>query len=135
VARQRHHSEEQIIDAYTATTKRGIERLDPHTEYATPAIRATLELRDGGCVFPGCTTPARDCDAHHIIPWWAGGPTSLWNLVVLCPHHHGTVEPSHNPDADRWKIRLREDGIAEIIPPLRVDPSQRPRLHARFHTR
>jgi len=79
--------------------------------------------------------PPRDCEAHHIIPWRLGGPTALWNLVLLCAHHHGTVEPSHDPQADRWKIRLREDGIAEIIPPLRVDPSQRPRLHARFHTR
>jgi len=218
----------QIIDAYAAATKRGLERLDPHTEYVTPAmrradallamvnhhaqeslapnhggdrpriviavpydkvladcwgagllstgdqidagtarrllcdadlmpailggpsevldvgraqrlvtpaIRAALELRDGGCVFPGCATPARDCEAHHIIPWRLGGPTALWNLVLLCAHHHGTVEPSHDPDADRWKIRLREDSVPEIIPPLRVDPSQRPRLHARFHTR
>jgi hypothetical protein len=101
----------------------------------TPAIRAALELRDGGCVFPGCATPARDSEAHHIIPWRLGGPTALSNLVLLCAHHHGTIEPSHDPDADRWKIRLRDDGIAEIIPPLRVDPSQRPRLHARFHTR
>ena len=101
----------------------------------TPAIRAALELRDGGCVFPGCATPARDCDAHHIIPWRLGGPTALWNLVLLCAHHHGTVEPSHDPAADRWKVRLRADGTPEIIPPLRVDPSQRPRLHARFHTR
>jgi hypothetical protein len=101
----------------------------------TPAIRAALDLRDGGCVFPGCTTPARDCEAHHIIPWRLGCPTALWNLVLLCAHHHGTVEPSHDPDADRWKIRLRTDSVPEIIPPLRVDPSQRPRLHARFHTR
>jgi len=101
----------------------------------TPAIRAALELRDGGCVFTGCTTPARDCDAHHIIPWRLGGPTTLSNLVLLCAHHHGTIEPSHDPDADRWKIRLRTDSMPEIIPPLRVDPSQRPRLHARFHTR
>jgi hypothetical protein len=101
----------------------------------TPAIRAALELRDGGCVFPGCATPGRDCEAHHIIPWRLGGPTALSNLVLLCAHHHGTVEPSPNPDADRWKVRLRTDGTPEIIPPLRVDPSQRPRLHARFHTR
>jgi hypothetical protein len=101
----------------------------------TPAIRAALELRDGGCVFPGCVTPARDCEAHHIIPWRLGGPTALSNLALLCAHHHGTVEPSHDPHADRWKIRLRAGGVPEIIPPLRVDPSQRPRLHARFHTR
>jgi hypothetical protein len=102
---------------------------------ATPAIRAALELRDRGCVFPGCTTPPRDCDAHHIIPWWQGGPTALSNLALLCAHHHGTVEPGHDPDTDRWKVRLRADGVPEIIPPLRVDPSQRPRLHARFHAR
>jgi hypothetical protein len=101
----------------------------------TPTIRAALELRDGGCVFPGCTTPARDCDAHHIIPWRHGGPTALSNLALLCAHHHGTVEPSTDPNADRWKIRLRADNVPEIIPPLRVDPSQRPRLQARFHTR
>ncbi len=29
----------QIIDAYAAATKRGLERLDPHTEYVTPAMR------------------------------------------------------------------------------------------------
>ncbi len=90
----------------------------------TPAIRAALEFRDGGCVFPGCTTPARDCEAHHIIPWRLCGPTALSNLVLLCTHHHGTIEPSHNPDADRWKVRLRTDSVPEIIPPLRVDPSQ-----------
>ncbi|HEY3409371.1 MAG TPA: DUF222 domain-containing protein, partial [Propionicimonas sp.] len=102
---------------------------------ATPTLRAALELRDGGCVFPGCTTPARDCDAHHITPWWTGGPTALSNLALLCAHHHGTIEPSHDPDADRWNVQLRHDGVPEIIPPLRVDPNQRPRLHARFHTR
>jgi hypothetical protein len=101
----------------------------------TPAIRAALELRDGGCVFPGCSAPPSACHAHHIIPWWAGGTTELTNLVLLCPHHHGIVEPGRDPTADRWKVHLRPDGVTEILPPLRVDPSQRPRLHARFHTR
>jgi len=101
----------------------------------TPAIRAALELRDGGCVFPGCDKPPAACHAHHILPWWAGGPTALSNLALLCPHHHGILEPGHDPTTDRWKVRLRTTGVAEIIPPLRVDPSQRPRLHARFHTR
>ncbi|CAA9268482.1 MAG: hypothetical protein AVDCRST_MAG54-2856 [uncultured Actinomycetospora sp.] len=33
---------------------------------ATDAIRRALNLRDGGCVFPGCTRPPRRCHAHHI---------------------------------------------------------------------
>lgn len=101
----------------------------------TPAIRAALELRDGGCVFPGCNAPPSACQAHHIVPWWAGGDTALPNLVLLCPHHHGIVEPGRDPTADRWQVRLRNDGVPEILPPRRVDPQQKPRLHARFHTR
>ena len=101
----------------------------------TPTIRAALELRDQGCVFPGCDRPPAGCHAHHLTPWWAGGPTSLENMALLCPHHHGIIEPSHDPTADRWTIRLRPDGVSEVLPPRRVDPTQRPRLHARFRTR
>lgn len=102
--------------------------------FVTPAIRAALELRDGGCVFPGCDKPPNACQAHHRVPWWAGGPTALWNLVLLCDHHHGIVEPGHDPTADRWQVQFRADGIPQVVPPRRVDPNQRPRLHARFLT-
>jgi hypothetical protein len=51
------------------------------------------------------------------------------------PHHHGILEPGRDPTADLWHIRLRDDGTPEILPPIRVDPRQRPRLHARFRTR
>jgi hypothetical protein len=98
----------------------------------TPAIRAALEIRDGGCVFPGCDKQPNACHAHHIVPWWAGGVTALHNLVLVCPHHHGIVEPSHNPTADRWQVRLPANGPPQVIPPRRVDPKQTPRVHNRF---
>ncbi len=101
----------------------------------TPAIRAALEVRDAGCVFPGCNAPPEACEAHHIVPWWAGGPTALTNLVLLCRHHHGICEPNHGPATDRWQVQLRNNSVAEIIPPKRVDPHQRARLHARLTTR
>jgi hypothetical protein len=101
----------------------------------TPTIRAALEVRDGGCIFPGCDKPPGECEAHHVIPWWAGGPTSLSNLLLACPHHHGIIEPSRNPNADRWKVVFRHDGIPTVVPPKRVDPTQRPRIHTRFTTR
>ena len=98
----------------------------------TPPIRAALEIRDQGCVFPGCDKPPAACHAHHIVPWWAGGATALHNLVLLCPHHHGLVEPSHDPDADRWSVKL--DGpVPTITPPRHVDPDGTPRTHTRFH--
>ncbi len=100
----------------------------------TPAIRAALEQRDGGCAFPGCDKPPQACHAHHIRPWWNGGDTALTNLVLLCPHHHGIIEPSRDPAADRWQIRLRDNGQPEVLPPTRVDPRQRPRHHTRYLT-
>jgi len=98
----------------------------------TPPIRAALDLRDQGCIFPGCNQPPQACHAHHLKPWWAGGATSLANLVLACPHHHGIIEPGHDPTTDRWQAHISPDGTPEVIPPKRVDPHQRPRRHTRF---
>ncbi|WP_432559547.1 DUF222 domain-containing protein [Granulicoccus sp. GXG6511] len=103
----------------------------------TPEIRAALVLRDRGCAFPGCDRPPSVCEAHHIMPWWAGGPTSLDNLVLLCPHHHRRVEPGRGQawDTDnphRWAIRLGADRLPEVIPPTGWDPQRRPRRHTRY---
>jgi hypothetical protein len=98
----------------------------------TPPIRLALTLRDKGCAFPGCDTPPAACHAHHLTPWWAGGHTALHNLVLVCPHHHALVEPGHDPGADRWKIRLDQNGIPKAIPPRRVDPTRQPRQHQRY---
>lgn len=95
----------------------------------TPPMRAALNLRDGGCVFPGCEVPATTCEAHHITPWWAGGPTALENLVLLCSHHHQVVEPARfwsGPPPDRWQIRLDAEGLPEAIPPARMDKNRTP---------
>ena len=57
----------------------------------TAAMRAALWQRDAGCTFPGCTAPAQWTDAHHVTPWWGGGPTSMDNLALLCRRHHTHV--------------------------------------------
>jgi hypothetical protein len=49
-------------------------------------LRRALACRDGGCRFPGCTT--KRTQAHHIVHWADGGPTSMDNLVSLCSRHH-----------------------------------------------
>lgn len=98
----------------------------------TAPIRVALNLRDGGCTFPGCDKPPAACEAHHLVPWQEGGATSLDNLTLLCPHHHGIVEPTHGPQDRRWQIRLGADGIAEVLPPAHVDATRRPRRHQRF---
>lgn len=98
----------------------------------TAPIRVALNERDGGCTFPGCDKPPVACEAHHIVPWQDGGPTSLENLTLLCPQHHGIVEPTAGDQDRRWQIRLGDDGIAEVLPPAHVDATRRPRRHQRF---
>lgn len=54
----------------------------------TPGLLRALWLRDRGCTIPGCTSPAQWADAHHIVHWVDGGPTSLVNGALLCGRHH-----------------------------------------------
>ena len=61
------------------------------TRVVPTGLRAALEARDRGCVIPGCGAPRRWCDAHHVIHWADGGPTSLANLALLCDRHHTLV--------------------------------------------
>src|SRR6478736_179887 len=59
--------------------------------YFTTAQTRALWLRDRHCTFPGCTTPATWCDAHHLRHWLDGGPTDLTNGTLLCERHHTIV--------------------------------------------
>jgi hypothetical protein len=67
------------------------------TRTVPPAIRRALVVRDGGCVAPGCDRPPRWTDAHHIVHWVDGGPTSLDNLELLCRRHHRMAHGSAEP--------------------------------------
>ncbi len=100
--------------------------LDVGTEHrlVTARQRAELTRRDGGCVFPGCGAVSARCEAHHIVPWWAGGRTDLDNLALLCPHHHKIVEPARagpiraGASRDRWTVRMNpRTRRPEVIPP------------------
>ncbi|MFH1329037.1 MAG: DUF222 domain-containing protein [Actinomycetota bacterium] len=60
-----------------------------------PALRRALDLRYQGCTHPGCDTPARWCDAHHLQHWAEGGRTELANLRLLCRRHHRQAHHHH----------------------------------------
>jgi hypothetical protein len=60
------------------------------TRAVPTALRRALQARDNGCRYPGCTN-SRFVDAHHVVHWAEGGPTSLANLVLLCRRHHRFV--------------------------------------------
>ncbi|GAA1976645.1 HNH endonuclease signature motif containing protein [Amycolatopsis minnesotensis] len=92
----------------------------------TEAIRYMLAIRDRGCAFPGCTRKPRHCEAHHVLPWHAGGKTDLGNLVLLCGYHHRLL---HNSD---WTLRM-VNGMPEFTPPAFLDPWRKPRTNT-IHT-
>ncbi|MFM7062396.1 MAG: DUF222 domain-containing protein [Actinomycetes bacterium] len=93
-------------------------------------LRRALQVRDGGCVFPGCDAPASWCDAHHVVHWADGGATSVENLALLCRHHHGTTHrhgwtmaPDPRAEVEQRFTWTRPDG--------RTIRSQRASDHAR----
>ncbi|WP_427130475.1 DUF222 domain-containing protein [Pseudarthrobacter sp. S9] len=90
-----------------------------------PHIRKALTARDQGCAFPGCTTHAPWCEAHHISYWSRGGTTGAGNGTLLCTHHHHLIHK------EQWTIQMRS-GIPWFIPPPHVDPRQVPRRNHYF---
>jgi hypothetical protein len=76
---------------------------DPYAN-VSPALRAALIARDGGCRFPGCHHPPQLCDNHHVISRTDGGPTILENLALECPAHHHAIHDG------QWAATLHPDG-------------------------
>jgi hypothetical protein len=76
----------------------------------TASQRRAITLRDGGCVIPGCTTPAGWCEVHHVIPWRDGGETHTDNGVLLCWGHHQRI------DTGPWRISM-PDGVPHVRGP------------------
>jgi hypothetical protein len=68
------------------------------------AQRRALATRDGGCRAPGCSMPPSWCEAHHVLPWLAGGPTDVDNGILLCAYHH------HEVHAGRLRIERAGPG-------------------------
>ena len=118
-----------VMDGDSAILDLGRER-----RLVSPDLRAALELRDRGCVMPGCDVGPVGCEAHHIQSWAMGGITALHNLVLLCVQHHPTFEPAKNPLRQPWKVQIAADGVPEVIPPPFARLGDQPIRHQRFRS-
>lgn len=79
------------------------------------ATRRALNVRDGGCRWPGCDRPPAWTSAHHVIHWGHSGPTDLPNLVLLCRHHHWSVHEGG------WTlVHTEAEGILALSPVVGV---------------
>ncbi|WP_305071248.1 HNH endonuclease signature motif containing protein [Mycobacterium sp. MYCO198283] len=96
--------------------------------FATPGQRLVLYAHDGGCTFPGCTTPAAWCQVHHANGDWAdGGRTDITDLTLACGGDHGLANPT-------GYTTRKSNGRTEWIPPPELDHGQ-PRTNDYHHPR
>ena len=112
-----------VSDAEVVEVKRGPDGsvLDVGRRQRTVGwrLRKALDVRDGGCRFPGCGS--RHTQAHHAIPWSEGGETKLDNLILLCRFHHRAVHEGG------WRVEMGEAGAARFRDPKgRVVPAVPP---------
>ncbi len=73
--------------------------------------RKALNVRDGGCTWPGCDRPATWSSGHHLVHWFHGGTNEPHNLTLLCYRHHWMVHEGN------WQIVRGDDGRMLTIPP------------------
>ncbi|MCI4658742.1 HNH endonuclease signature motif containing protein [Cryobacterium zhongshanensis] len=87
----------------------------------SPAQRAALAIRDGGCMWPGCDRPPSWTETHHIQHWKDDtGQTNLADGILLCRADHLRLHNEH------WRITRDDTGRYWLTPPPRLDPEQTP---------
>ncbi|MDY7528042.1 HNH endonuclease signature motif containing protein [Cryobacterium sp. 10C2] len=87
----------------------------------SPAQRAALSLRDGGCMWPGCDRPPSWTETHHIQHWKDDtGQTNLDQGILLCRADHLRLHNEH------WRITRDDTGQYWLTPPPGLDPEQKP---------
>ncbi|WP_374110764.1 HNH endonuclease [Paenarthrobacter sp. A20] len=84
---------------YTAPATGDLLTTDSKARLFPPRLRRFIETRDDTCRTPYCDAPIRHID--HIVPWHAGGTTTLANGAGLCEACNHTKE---NPG---WSANTR----------------------------
>ncbi len=110
-AEWRYQITDQSQPIAVGTTRR---RPNQHT-------RRIVETLSPTCIFPGCRTPAHQCDLDHTKPWIEGGHTTADNLRPLCRHHH---QLRHNTG---WQYQITTAGNHQWTSPLQHRYTTTPR--------
>lgn len=89
------------------------------TPVVPAGLRRAVAERDRTCRFPECDRPQNWCDAHHVVHWADGGPTSIDNLLLLCRRHHRLVHAGFGTAIGRGRVVFsRPDGSVLAEEPL-----------------
>jgi hypothetical protein len=74
------------------------------------ATRREVEVRDRGCVWPGCDRSVSWTTAHHVDHWEHLGPSRAENLALLCRRHHWLVHEGG------WTVYRTAEGVISVPP-------------------
>ena len=77
--------------------------MGPRRRFFTGAARRAIEVRDRHCTHPGCYVPTERCQVDHIVPFEAGGPTTVDNGRLLCPYHNRWAWNHHQRHGPRMR--------------------------------
>ncbi|MET4542151.1 hypothetical protein ABIE37_003956 [Arthrobacter bambusae] len=88
---------------YTAPSTGELITMDSKARIFPPGLRRFIEVRDDTCRTPYCDAPIRHID--HVVPWHAGGTTTVTNGAGLCEACNHTKE---NPG---WAARRLPDDV------------------------
>lgn len=88
---------------------------------ATKRIRRHMQALQPTCSFPGCVSPAEDCDYDHLTPRSVGGETSTTNGGPKCDHDHELRDHGwlhrRQGQTDRWTSPLGHTYSTDRSPP------------------
>lgn len=87
---------------FTAPASGELVAMDSKARFFPGGMRHFIEARDSLCRTPYCGAPIRHID--HIVPWRAGGPTTLRNGAGLCE------QCNHSKENPGWSSRTLPRG-------------------------
>ena len=83
---------------------------------ATWKQRVLLAAETILCPSPGCTTPASQCQVHHLVAWEQGGETNIENLSMACAVHNSRNDDDPNAPPRNGRLERRPGGVVHLPP-------------------
>ena len=84
--------------------------------FATWKQRALLAAETILCPHPGCTTPASQCQVHHLTAWEQGGETNMANLSMACTVHNARNDDDPNAPPRHGRLEREAGGVVHHPP-------------------
>jgi hypothetical protein len=103
----------------TATT----DRYESHAYQPNDALRHLVQVRDGHCTFPTCSSRARESDFEHATPYDKGGRTCACNAGARSRGCHRVMQPPG------WDVTQPRPGWHRWVTPSGRAYVQGPKRH------